>query len=77
MKAIGLAAISNQRSDASLMAKARYQYTIALRMTKGHLQDPLRCKQDRTIAACARVGSARFAAVALLGIYEVRYLYHC
>lgn len=60
MKALGLAAMSNQRSDASLMAKARCHYNIALRMTRGHLQDPLRCKQDRTITA-----------VALLGLYEV------
>lgn len=62
MEAVGLAALSNQRNDASLMAKARHQYAMALRMTKGHLEDPLRCKQDRTNTA-----------VALLGLFEVRY----
>lgn len=60
MEAVGLAALSNQRRDRSLMARARHQYAIALYLTKSHLQDPFRCKQDRTITA-----------VALLGLFEV------
>jgi hypothetical protein len=63
MGAVGLAGLSNQRNDLSLMAKARHQYALALRMTKGHLADPSRCKQDRTITA-----------VGLLGLFEVCFL---
>ena len=63
MGAVGLAGLSNQRSDPSLMTKARNEYAVALRMTKNHLADPLRCKQDRTLTA-----------VALLGLFEVRFL---
>lgn len=61
MGAVGLAGLSNRRLDATLMARARDQYSLALRMTKSHLQDPSRCMQDRTISA-----------VALLGLFEVR-----
>ena len=61
MGAVGLAGLSNQRSDPNLMAKALNEYALALQMTKGHLADPVRCKQDRTITA-----------VALLGLFEVR-----
>lgn len=61
MEAVGLAGLSTQRSDPVLMAKARRQYALALRMTKTHLQDFAQCKQDRTITA-----------VALLGLFEVR-----
>ena len=66
MGAVGLAGLSNQRSDASLMAQARHQYATALSMTKTHLKDPSCCKQDRTISA-----------VALLGLFEVRLPCHC
>ena len=65
MGAVGLAGLSNQRSDPILMAKARRQYALALRMTKSHLQDSTQCKQDRTITA-----------VALLGLFEVRFMNH-
>jgi hypothetical protein len=61
MGAVGMAGLSNQRRDPIMMAKARQQYTLALRMTKNHLQDSTRCKQDRT-----------FTAVALLSLFEVR-----
>lgn len=64
MEAVGLAGLSNQRSDPSLLAKARTQYAVALRMTKSHLADADRCKQDRTLTA-----------VALLGLFEVDILF--
>jgi hypothetical protein len=60
MGAVGLAGLSNQRSDTSLMARARHQYAMALSMTNAHLKDPSCCKQDRTISA-----------VGLLGLFEV------
>lgn len=60
MGAVGLAGLSNQRNDSSLMNKARNEYAMALRMTKNRLADPLRCKQDRTLTT-----------VALLGLFEV------
>jgi hypothetical protein len=66
MGAVGLAGLSNQRGDASLMAQARHQYATALSMTKTHLKDPSCCKQDRTISA-----------VALLGLFEVRLQCQC
>ncbi|ERF73253.1 hypothetical protein EPUS_03085 [Endocarpon pusillum Z07020] len=60
MEAVGLAALSVRRSNPILMANARRQYALALRMTKSHLQDPAQCKQDRTMTA-----------VGLLGFFEV------
>ncbi len=66
VEAVGLAGLSSQRSDPRLMAKARHQYAMALQMTKGHVEDPSRCKQDRTITA-----------VAFLGLFEVRPPYRC
>ncbi len=63
MEAVGLAGLSNQRSDPILMAQARRQHALALRMTMGHLQDLAECKQDRTITA-----------VALLGLFEVGFI---
>jgi hypothetical protein len=66
MGAVGLAGLSNQRSDASLMAQARQQYATALSMTKAHLKDPSCCKEDRTISA-----------VAILGLFEVRLPCQC
>lgn len=63
MAAVGLAGLSNLRSDPILLANARRQYALALRMTKSHLQDPAQCKQDRTLTA-----------VALLELYEVRFI---
>lgn len=65
MEAAGLAGLSNSTNNPSLMAKARQQYAMALRMTKAHLADPSRCKQDRT-----------FTAVALLGLFEVWNISH-
>lgn len=62
MGAVGLAGLSNRWSDSTLMARARNQYAVALRMTTSHLQDPSSCLQDRTISA-----------VALLGLFEVRF----
>ncbi|KAF7505700.1 hypothetical protein GJ744_000549 [Endocarpon pusillum] len=60
MEAVGLAALSVRRSNPILMANARRQYALALRMTKSHLQDSAQCKQDDTMAA-----------VRLLGFFEI------
>lgn len=61
MGAVGLAGLSNRRSDPILLAKARREYALALRMTQSHLLDSAHCNQDRTITA-----------VALLELFEVR-----
>lgn len=60
LNAVGLAALSNIRMSPQMMLKARREYTTALSHTNQALQDPIKSKQDDTLAA-----------VVLLSMFEV------
>jgi hypothetical protein len=63
ISSVGLACLSNLRSEPDLLVPAKRQYTEALRLTNEALKDPCESITDQTCMA-----------VVLLGLYEVSIL---